>query len=61
MKRTLQLISLAGLLLTIVPPVLFFLGKISQETQNLLMLIGVFTWFVSAFFWLGKKTKAEKG
>lgn len=57
MKRILQLLSLAGLLLTIVPPVFFFLEKISQETQNLLMLIGVFMWFVSAFFWLGKKTK----
>ena len=59
MKRILQIISLAGLLLTIVPPVLFFLGKISYDSQNLLMLVGAFTWFVSAFFWLGRKVKVE--
>jgi hypothetical protein len=58
MKRILQLISLTGLLLTIVPPVLFFIGNISHTTQNMLMLIGAFTWFLSAFFWLGKKSKS---
>jgi len=61
MKRILQLLSLAGLLLTILPPVLFFQGNISHENQNLLMLIGAFVWFVSAFFWLGRKRKAKKG
>jgi len=60
MKQILQLLSLAGLLLTIVPPVLFFLGNIGYSLQNFLMLIGAFTWFVSAFFWLGRKRKAEK-
>jgi hypothetical protein len=59
MKRILQLISLAGLLLTIVPPFLFFHDNISHSNQNLLMLIGAFVWFVSAFFWLGKKSKVE--
>jgi high-affinity Fe2+/Pb2+ permease len=58
MKRILQIISLAGLLLTIVPPVLFFIGNISLATQNMLMLVGAFTWFISAFFWLGKKSKS---
>jgi hypothetical protein len=57
MKRFLQLISLAGLLLTIVPPVLFFHGNISHGIQNLLMLIGAFIWFVSSFFWLGRRSK----
>jgi hypothetical protein len=59
MKRILQLVSLTGLLLTIVPPVLFFHDNISHSNQNLLMLIGAFVWFVSAFFWLGKKSKVE--
>lgn len=57
MKRILQLISLLGLLLTIVPPVFLFSGNINHETQNFLMLVGAFTWFISAFFWLGKKSK----
>lgn len=60
MKRVLQLISLAGLLLTIVPPFLFFHDSISHSNQNLLMLIGAFVWFVSAFFWLGKKSKSAE-
>lgn len=60
MKRVLQLLSLAGLLLTIVPPVLFFHDDISQSNQNFLMLIGAFVWFVSAFFWLGKKSKSAE-
>jgi hypothetical protein len=61
MKQILQLISLIGLLLTILPPVFFFLGKISHSTQDLLMLIGAVVWFGSAVFWLGGRTKAEKG
>lgn len=60
MKRILQFISLAGLLLTIFPPVLFFQGNISHSRQNFLMLIGAVIWFVSAFFWLGKKKKVEE-
>ncbi|MFW5774303.1 MAG: hypothetical protein ACOCWD_06440 [Tangfeifania sp.] len=61
MKRLLQLISLAGLLLTILPPVFYFHGSLTHSKQNLLMLIGAVVWFVSAFFWLGKKSKVEKG
>lgn len=59
MKLILQLISLAGLLLTIVPPVLFFYGKIDHAMQNVLMLTGAIVWFGSAWFWLGPKWKKE--
>lgn len=55
MKRILQFISLVGLLLTIIPPVIYFLGKMSHSNQNLYMLIGAILWFVSSIFWLGKK------
>ena len=57
MKQILQFISLVGLLMTILPPVFFFLGKISHPTQDLLMLIGAIVWFGSAVFWLGSKVK----
>lgn len=57
MKRLLQLISLAGLLATIIPPILFFTGHISHAQQNLFMLIGAIAWFVGALFWLGGKEK----
>lgn len=59
MKLFLQLISLIGLLLTIVPPILFFLGKIDHQVQNFWMLAGAVIWFVSASFWLGKKSKSD--
>ena len=58
MKIILQIISLVGLLLTIIPPVLFFTGTIGHSQQNVLMFFGAVIWFVSAFFWLGKKAKA---
>lgn len=61
MKTILQIISLAGILLTIVPPILFFLGKMSQSSQNFWMLAGAVIWFASAFFWLGRKEKTENG
>ncbi|WP_372933209.1 hypothetical protein [Mariniphaga sediminis] len=57
MKRILQLIPLAGLLLTILPPILFFLGRISHTLQNGLMLLGAIVWFASAIFGLGSKPK----
>lgn len=61
MKTLLQIISLVGILLTIVPPILFFLGKMNHSSQNFWMLAGALIWFASAFFWLGRKGKAENG
>jgi high-affinity Fe2+/Pb2+ permease len=57
MKRILQMISLAGLILTILPSILFFLGEISHSTQNSWTLAGTILWFISAVFWLGGKEK----
>jgi len=59
MKRILQMISLAGLILTIIPSIIFFAGGIDHSTQNSLMLTGTFLWFVTAGFWLGGKEKAK--
>jgi len=59
MRVILQVISLSGLLMTIVPPILFFTDKISHAQQNVYMAIGTMIWFISAFFWLGKKSKAS--
>jgi hypothetical protein len=59
MKTLLQMISLAGILLTIVPPVLFFFGNISHPVQNTLMIIGAVVWFGSAGFWLGRKVESS--
>ncbi len=60
MKPILQFFSLVGILLTITPPVLFFLGKISYTSQNFWMLAGAVIWFASASFWLGSVRKTKK-
>ncbi len=60
MKYLLQILSLAGILLTIIPSVLFFSGTLSRTSQNLWMLIGTIAWFVTATFWLGKKKEPDK-
>ncbi len=59
MKRILQIISLAGLILVILPSILFFLGEISRSKLNSLMLAGTVIWFASAVFWLGSKVKVS--
>ncbi len=58
MNTLLKILSLVGLLLTIVPPVLFFAGAIDHSNQNLYLFIGTVLWFGSAWFWLGRKAKA---
>lgn len=60
MKPVLQIVSLIGLLLTIVPPILFFLGEIAHRTQNTWMLAGAIIWFISASLWLGNKEKSDQ-
>ncbi|HKJ79542.1 MAG TPA: hypothetical protein VKA10_08400 [Prolixibacteraceae bacterium] len=59
MKQLLQLISAAGLALTIVPPIIYFNDAITRETQNGLMLVGAIIWFATAYFWLGSKWKSK--
>lgn len=55
MKTLLKIISLIGLLLTMIPPVLIYMNKIDLETTKLLMAFGMFAWFASAPFWINKK------
>jgi len=57
MNTLLKIASLIGLLLTIVPPILFFAGTIGHSDQNFTMFIGTVIWFGSAGFWLGRKVK----
>ncbi len=59
MRYLLYLLSAAGLMLTIVPPVLNFKGLMLPSQQNLLMGIGFVLWFGSAWFWLGKRSRSN--
>ena len=48
-------ISIIGLLLTLVPPMLLFAGSISEQLQKTLMLVGAFCWFLTAPAWMNKE------
>jgi hypothetical protein len=59
MKLFLKTGSLIGLLLTMSPPILIFLGKIDLDTTKLLMTVGMVAWFSTAPFWINKKVDVE--
>ncbi len=56
MKKVLIVISIIGLLLTIVPSILTFSRVISMDMHFHLMLVGMVLWFATAPFWM--KTKS---
>lgn len=51
----LKILSLAGLLFTVVPSILVFSGSLPFETHTRLMLLGMLLWFASAPFWMKEK------
>lgn len=55
MNSLLKLISIIGLVLSIVPPVLFFIGTMEMSSMKLWMGIGMVVWMVTAPFWINKK------
>ena len=54
MKTILQLVSFAGLILTVLPSFMVFLQTISWQTHATLMALGTLMWFLSAPFWMKK-------
>ncbi|MCI0496308.1 hypothetical protein L0Z72_14975 [candidate division KSB1 bacterium] len=60
MKTTLKLLSLAGLILTLLPSVLVFLKLIEFNSHLNLMILGTILWFGSAPFWMKKESLNER-
>lgn len=56
MRKSLMIISLIGLIFTILPSFLVFYRVIEMQTHFQLMLLGTFLWFVSAPFWMKDKS-----
>lgn len=52
MKLLLKITSLLGLLLTALPPIMYFMDQIALSSCKTLMVIGMIAWFVSAPFWI---------
>lgn len=55
MKNLLKFISFAGLLLTVVPSILYFYEDLTFDMHKLLMALGTVLWFLSAPFWMNKE------
>ena len=54
MKRAAQVVSLAALVGTILPPVLFFAGRMDIETMKWAMLVATIAWFAATPLWMRK-------
>lgn len=56
LHKILMVISIVGLILTIVPSILTFKGIIEMQEHYVMMTIGMVLWFATAPFWM--KTKS---
>jgi len=52
MKTLLKILSASALVLTVIPSLFVFAGKISIHTHYVLMGIGMVLWFITAPFWM---------
>lgn len=50
-----KLVSFSGLVLTLLPAILLFAGKLETTQNYQLMLLGMILWFISAPYWMLKK------
>lgn len=55
MKSFMPFVSLAGLALVAVPPVVYLAGALEKGPMTTWMLAGTIVWFVSAPFVMGSK------
>jgi len=55
MKYLYPVLAITGLLLTLIPSILLYLGMLSLENMKMYMFIGAVVWFSGAIPWLGKK------
>lgn len=60
MKILLKIGSFLSLALTIVPPIIFFVGDLELSQMKGYMGIGMVIWFVTAPFWINKSSKSEQ-
>ena len=54
MKTAARFVSLAALIGTIAPPVLFFAGQLSLDATKWWMLAGTAAWFAATPLWMDR-------
>jgi len=60
MRPLLIVLSIVGLVLTALPPIVYFMEELTLSSCKNLMLIGMICWFVSAPFWINSSKDATK-
>jgi hypothetical protein len=53
-KTAAKLVSLAALVGTIAPPVLFFTGQVGLDATKLWMLVATVAWFAATPIWMDR-------
>lgn len=54
MRTAARLVSLASLVATIVPPVLFFWSRMDLDATKLWMLVATVAWFAATPIWMDR-------
>lgn len=57
MRTIYQIIAVVGLIMVLVPSILFFSGNVESDQMKTYMFIGTMLWFAGAIPWLGKKKR----
>jgi len=60
MRVLLQLVSLASLVATIAPSILFLAGRLSLDQTKWMMLAATLVWFAVTPFWMGRPKMDEE-
>lgn len=56
MKNIIKILSYVGLGLTVIPSFFVISGQISWNTHARLMMAGTLLWFITAPFWIKRRT-----
>ncbi len=54
MRTAARLVSLVSLVATILPPILFFAGRLDLDATKLWMLVATVTWFAATPIWMDR-------
>ena len=60
MKSILKIVSVAGLVLTLLPSILVFMDLLELQQHKMLALVGSVMWLGTAPFWLNKNKQADQ-
>ncbi|TWU43342.1 hypothetical protein Q31b_23810 [Novipirellula aureliae] len=59
MNTIAKVISLIGLVVTVVPCLLYYFGRMDHETVKTVALVGTILWFLSTPLWMGRRLPVD--